>query len=91
MPLAVLAATRNNFSEETRKAFTGMPMTAAYKIAWESPRFWEKENHIYGGISFLKRHRGPGMVPSARLFSPTGVVVAGFGLETLWPQTMVHP
>ena len=83
MPLAVLASTRNNFSEGTRKAFTGMPMTAAYKIAWESPRFWEKENHIYGGISFLKDTVDLVWYPSAKLFSPTGVVVAGFGLERL--------
>ncbi len=83
MPLAVLATTRNNFSEETTKAFTGMPMTAAYKIAWESPRFWEKENHIYGGISFLKNTVDLVWYPSAKLFSPTGVVVAGFGLERL--------
>jgi monoamine oxidase len=83
LPLAVLAATRNNFSEEARKSFTGMPMTAAYKIAWESPRFWEKENHIYGGISFLKNTVDLVWYPSAKLFSPTGVVVAGFGLERL--------
>ncbi len=83
MPLAVLATTRNNFSEEATKAFTGMPMTAAYKIAWESPRFWEKENHIYGGISFLKDTVDLVWYPSANLFSPTGVVVAGFGLERL--------
>jgi monoamine oxidase len=83
MPLAVLATTRSNFSEEATKAFTGMPMTAAYKIAWESPRFWEKENRIYGGISFLKDTVDLVWYPSAKLFSPTGVVVAGFGLERL--------
>jgi monoamine oxidase len=83
LPLAVLAGTRNNFSEEARKAISGMPMTAAYKIAWESPRFWEKENHIYGGISFLKSTVDLVWYPSAKLFSPTGVVVAGFGLERL--------
>ncbi len=83
LPLAVLATTRNNFSPETTAAFTGMPMTAAYKIAWESPRFWEKENHIYGGISFLKDTVDLMWYPSAKLFSPTGVVVVGFGLEHL--------
>ena len=24
----------------------------AVKIAWQSPRFWETEAHIYGGISW---------------------------------------
>jgi monoamine oxidase len=87
LPLAVLATTRNNFSPETTAAFTGMPMAAAYKIAWESPRFWEKENHIYGGISFLKDTVDLLWYPSAKLFSPTGVVVAGFGLEHVETDT----
>jgi monoamine oxidase len=83
MPVAVLATTKNNFSKETAAAFTAMPMATAYKIGWESPRFWEKENHIYGGISFLKDTVDLLWYPSAKLFSPTGVVVAGFGLERL--------
>jgi monoamine oxidase len=81
MPLAILATTKNNFSPEARQAITGMPMTAVYKIAWEAPRFWEKENHIYGGISFLKDTVDLVWYPSANLFSPTGVVIAGFGTE----------
>src|SRR5271155_255530 len=81
MPIPVLAKTKNNFSPEANRAFTGMSMAAAYKIAWESPRFWEKENHIYGGISFLKNTVDLVWYPSAKLFSPRGVVVAGFGAE----------
>jgi len=81
MPIAVLAQTKNNFSAETRKAFTGMPMTAQYKIAWESPRFWEKEKNIYGGISFLNDTVDLVWYPSARMFSPTGVLIAGFNVE----------
>ncbi len=57
-----------------------MPITVQYKIAWESPRFWEKEK-IYGGISFLKDPVDLVWYPSAKLFSPTGVLVAGFNLE----------
>jgi monoamine oxidase len=82
MPISVLALTKNNFSPETQKAFTGMSMTALYKVAWESPRFWEKENNIYGGISFVKS----GAVdlvwyPTDKMFSPTGVLVSGFNSE----------
>jgi monoamine oxidase len=87
LPLAVLATIKNNFSSETTAAFTGMPMAAAYKIAWEAPRFWEKENHIYGGISFLKDTVDLMWYPSAKLFSPTGVVVVGFGLEHVETDT----
>jgi monoamine oxidase len=81
MPISVLAKTKNNFTPETKQAFTGMPMTALYKIAWESPRFWEKENRIYGGISFLNHPVDTVWYPTDKLFTPTGVVVAGFALE----------
>ena len=81
IPIAVLAQTKNNFSPETRRAFTGMPMTAQYKIAWESPRFWEKENNIYGGISFLKDTVDLIWYPTDKMFSENGVVIAGFNIE----------
>jgi monoamine oxidase len=72
IPIAILNQTKNNFSPETRKAFTGMPMTAQYKIAWESPRFWEKENNIYGGISFLDDKVDLVWYPSTRCSLPPG-------------------
>lgn len=81
MPISVLAKTKNNFTAETQKAFTGMPMMALYKIAWESPRFWEKEYRIYGGISFPKQTVDLVWYPSDKLFSPTGIMIAGFNME----------
>ena len=82
MPISVLSQTKNNFSPETQKAFTSIPLTALYKIGWESPRFWETENNIYGGISFLSSDMlNLVWYPTDKLFSPTGVVVAGFGTE----------
>jgi monoamine oxidase len=81
LPLPILAKTKNNFSPATQQAFTGMPMVPLYKIAWQSPRFWEKENNIYGGISFLKDKVDLVWYPTDKLFSPTGVLVAGFNSE----------
>jgi len=54
---------------------------AAYKFAWESPRFWEKEYSVYGGISFLAQPVNLVWYPSAQLFSEKGVVIAGYGIE----------
>jgi monoamine oxidase len=81
MPISILATTKNNFSPETKQAFTAMPMLALYKVGWQSPRFWEKENNIYGGISFLHDTVDLVWYPTDKLFSPTGVLVAGFGSE----------
>lgn len=82
MPISVLAQTKNNFTPATQQAFTGMIMAALYKIAWQSPRFWETDNHIYGGISFV--NSGPVDLvwyPTDKLFSPTGILVSGFNSE----------
>ncbi|MGA9629816.1 MAG: hypothetical protein WBQ63_00190, partial [Candidatus Acidiferrales bacterium] len=44
-------------------------------------RFWEREDSIYGGISFLDRPVNLVWYPSARLFSKTGVIISGYGIE----------
>jgi monoamine oxidase len=82
MPISVLATTKNNFSVATQRAFTGMSMMALYKIGWESPRFWEKECRIYGGISFPKQVVDLVWYPSDKLFSPTGILIGGFNAES---------
>ena len=83
LPITVLATTKNNFSPEAQRAFTAMSMAALFKIGWESPRFWEKHDHIYGGISFLKDDTIDLVwYPTDKLFSKSGVIVAGFNTET---------
>ena len=57
-------------------------MLSQYKIAWQSPRFWEREYNIYGGISFLNQTVDLVWYPSDRLFSSHGVLIAGFNFET---------
>src|SRR4051812_492915 len=47
----------------------------------QSPRFWEREYNIYGGISFFKQTVDLVWDPSGRLFSFHGVFIAGFYFE----------
>ena len=54
---------------------------SAYKIAWEAPRFWEKESNIFGGISYLQQTVDLVWYPSARIFSDTGIVIGGYSIE----------
>jgi monoamine oxidase len=81
LPLPILQKLKTDFSPAHRTAFSGMDMTTSYKVAWESPRFWEKNDHIYGGISFPESTVDLIWYPSDRLFSKTGVLVGGFGQE----------
>ena len=80
LPISILQNMPNDFSPAMQAAFRGMPMTSNYKIAWESPRFWEREYNIYGGISFLNQAIDLVWYPSDKMFSPTGILLSGFNV-----------
>jgi monoamine oxidase len=82
LPIPILRDIPGDFSNASRQAFRGMPMVSQYKIGWQSPRFWEREYNIYGGISFLNQTVDLVWYPSDRLFSSHGVLIAGFNFET---------
>jgi monoamine oxidase len=81
LPIPILREIRNDFSSATNQAIRGWSMASHYKIAWQAPRFWERECNIYGGISFLNQTVDLVWYPSDRLFSSQGVLIAGFNLE----------
>jgi monoamine oxidase len=87
LPLTILKTVPNDFAPRVRSAIQPLTYDSAYKVAWESRRFWEQDgDEIYGGISSLTS--GPINVvwyPSANLMSPRGVVVAGYGMENFEP------
>jgi len=85
LPFSVLKTIDTDFSPDVKQVIDRVTYDAAYKIAWESPRFWEKEYSIYGGISFLDRPVNLVWYPSARLFTNKGVVIAGYNLENGGP------
>ena len=60
-----------------------MQYDSAYKVAWDAPRFWEKEANIFGGISYLQQQIDAVWYPSAELFSKRGVLIAGYSLESI--------
>jgi monoamine oxidase len=82
LPVPILKDLPADFSNAARQAFREWSMTSLYKIAWQAPRFWERENNIYGGISFLNQPVDLIWYPSDRLFSSQGILIAGFNLET---------
>jgi monoamine oxidase len=86
VPAAVLKSVPNDFSPAVTKAIADTVYADAYKIAWESRRFWETDDNIYGGLSWIVG--GPIEVvwyPSAGLNQPTGVIVSGYGRESTAP------
>jgi monoamine oxidase len=85
MPLTLVKTLDADFSPDVRRIVDAVTYDAAYKVAWEAPRFWEKEYGIYGGLSYLQQTVGVVWYPSAGLFSERGIVVSGYGGENDTP------
>ena len=81
LPLTMLKKIDNDFTPELKEAIAGVAYDSAYKIAWESRRFWEEEANIYGGISFCKQVVETVWYPSASMFSEKGIILGGYGVE----------
>jgi monoamine oxidase len=81
MPLTIARTLDADFSLAVRDLLDNVRYDSAYKIAWEAPRFWEKEANIFGGISYLQQTVDLVWYPSARFFSEKGVVIGGYSTE----------
>ena len=82
MPLEILKKIPNDFSPPVRKVIEQCTYAHAYKIAWESRRFWEQDYNIYGGLEFVSDGPSPVWLPSGAMFSERGVLVSGYGFDT---------
>ena len=75
IPLPVLAQIKNDFSPPFRQAIANTMYDNAVKLAWQSPRFWETEAHIYGGISFVNSETRLVWYPSDSFQNPNGILL----------------
>ena len=65
------------FPPPPRRAIGSVVYDASNKVAFEAPRFWEKEQ-IYGGISFVGGDTTLIWYPSAGLHSERGMLLATY-------------
>jgi monoamine oxidase len=79
IPFPVLNKIESNFSAPVKRAIAGVVYDHSNKIAFEAPRFWEKEDQIYGGITFVGGPTGLIWYPSAAIHSPRGMLLACYG------------
>ncbi len=85
MPLTMLKKTPNDFSAPYSKVIDECTYAEAYKIAWESRRFWEQDYNIYGGLEFISEGPSPIWFPSGGMFSERGILVSGYTDEREQP------
>jgi monoamine oxidase len=75
----VLSKIDNNFDKPVKQAIAGVIQEHANKVAFESSRFWEREQ-IYGGISFVGGETNLVWYPSSGFLTDKAVLVACYGV-----------
>jgi len=81
IPFPVLAGIANDFSSDRKAVVKNAIYGDSVKIAFQAPRFWETNDHIYGGLSFTDRDTLMTWYPSGRFLHSSGVLVAGYSFE----------
>jgi len=76
IPFPVLAGIDTNFATPVKQAIAGVAYDYSNKIAFDAPRFWEKEDQIYGGITFVGGPTSLIWYPSAAIHSARGMLLA---------------
>lgn len=85
LPLTILKTIPNDFGPAYKKVIAECTYASAYKVAWESRRFWEQDYNIYGGLEFCNVGCSPIWFPSGGMFTDRGVLVSGYTDELNTP------
>jgi monoamine oxidase len=91
IPLKVLSAIEADFAPPTRAAIRAVDYADAVKIAWQSRRFWEMDDQIYGGISWVKGPTAMVWYPSDRFFAQKGILLGGYAVRDDAPALAARP
>jgi monoamine oxidase len=78
LPANLLARIPSDFSPAKKAALQGILYLPSVKVAFESPRFWETDEHLYGGLAWTDRLNENVIYPSSGFHEPKGVLVAAY-------------
>ncbi|ROS01304.1 monoamine oxidase [Sinobacterium caligoides] len=78
IPLTVLQGIEHDFSEDISSAIDGAFYAPPGKVAFESERFWESEESIYGGVSYMESENSAIWYPSGDYNAKTGSLGCGY-------------
>lgn len=78
IPPSVLRSIPNDFSPAVSGAISQIQYANPTKIAFQSPRFWESEDDIYGGISWTDPEILQIWYPSGGFGQQEGVIVGSY-------------
>ena len=79
LPVPILQRLPNDFSTAKKAALAGAPPNLhSVKVAFESQRFWETDEDIYGGLAWTDRKNENVIYPSDGFNQPKGVLVGAY-------------
>ena len=79
LPLKVLGAVASDFSPRHKAAIAEATYMPAAKVAFDARRrFWEEDEHIYGGISWTTQDITQLWYPSTGMHAPGGILVGAY-------------
>ena len=78
IPMPVLARIPSDFSPAKKAALTSIGYLHSVKLAYEAPRFWERDDFIYGGLAWTDRLNENIIYPSDGFGADKGVLVAAY-------------
>ena len=97
IPARVLATIANDFSAAHRAEIASFRYSSAVRIAFQSPRFWEQEHNIYGGITWTDQDITQIWYPNYGFHQVNGIIIgayifdgpAGDAVTNLTPQARI--
>jgi len=78
LPMPILARIANDFSAAKKAGFGAAPYLPSVRAAFESPRFWETDDFIFGGLAWTDRANENVIYPSHDFGHAKGVLVAAY-------------
>ena len=78
IPATVLKDIENDFSSDHQSEISSFQYSNATKIAFQSRRFWEQDNSIYGGISYTNQDITQIWYPNNALGANKGIIVGAY-------------
>lgn len=78
LPMPILARIPSDLSKAKKAALNSVEYGKSVKVAFESPRFWETNDSIYGGLAWTDRLNENIMYPSGGYHDLKGVLVTAY-------------
>lgn len=78
LPTRLLAKVQTDFTTAKKKAVESVEYRAHVKVAFESQRFWEQRDSIYGGLAWTDRLNENIWYPSNGYHDANGIIVTAY-------------